>query len=164
VYGLIPTAYGYDAFGEYGASEKKCAKLLKRMDKLRGRRSRKAEKFETRGRRFLGIRVGSGKKKLSKLDRRISKMKSRYLKKGCADIVENGYGPLYPKAAAKAAQDVAAERIAQAEAETEVIRAEQAAAQMTAAAPAQAGMQQTWLIGGAAVAALLTFVFIATKK
>jgi hypothetical protein len=126
---IMPVSAAAGQWGAYGASAKRCAKLLARI-----------EKRESKGSRWS--------------TRRASKLRSKYIKKGCEAIVPNGASALNPAAAQAVAVQLQQEQAAQ------------AAAFQTTMAQASGGEAtgKPWLLGGAAVLAVLAVAWFATKE
>lgn len=66
-----------DGFGDV------CSRTKRRYKKKKALLKKKKKQFKKRGRRFLGIRTGSGKKRLATIRRRMAKIKAKARKKGC---------------------------------------------------------------------------------
>lgn len=66
-----------DGFGDV------CTRTQRRFRRKKKLYAKKKKQFKRRGRRFLGIRTGSGKKRLAKIKRRMAKIKAKARKKGC---------------------------------------------------------------------------------
>lgn len=150
-YGTLPVGYGngttlWGAFGvgygAFGASEKRCAKIERKIER------KKSKLKQTRRRR-----------KKRKLKRRIEKLQSRYMRKGCTDIVgvdilSTDVDHLTAMSSARSQAD------AEASDEFELM---QAAVAPTGSAGG-VDNSKVWLIGGAAVLGLLAVVAMSSRK
>ena len=72
-----------DPFEELDGFGDVCSRTQKRYKRKKALHKKKKKQFKRRGRRFLGIRTGSGKKRLAKIKRRMAKIKAKARKKGC---------------------------------------------------------------------------------
>jgi ElaB/YqjD/DUF883 family membrane-anchored ribosome-binding protein len=69
--------------GEYGDYGDACARKKRRYDRLRAKIRRKRKKFKRRGRRFMWIRTGTGRKWIRNKKNKLEKIRSRAASKGC---------------------------------------------------------------------------------
>lgn len=70
----------YEGYGAYGDA---CSRLQRKYKKQRKTYRKKERQFADRGRRFLGIRVGDGSKRLARLKRKYEKTKAKAESKAC---------------------------------------------------------------------------------
>ena len=149
---------GFGDFGEYGAYGDACSRLEKKYKKKLAKYRTKKKKFSSRGRRFLGIRVGDGSKRLAKLKKKYVKVREKAISKGCA----------WPEAkqrkrdlSSAKAEESRIERQMQEEFETAQANiAEQSA--LVAAQAGQGGINPLIIIGG--VGAVAVALLVMKKK
>jgi ElaB/YqjD/DUF883 family membrane-anchored ribosome-binding protein len=69
-----------DDFGDFGDT---CDRRKKRYDRLKRKIRKKKRKFKRRGRRFMWIRTGTGKKWIRNKRNRLEKIRTKAASKGC---------------------------------------------------------------------------------
>ena len=69
-----------DGYGAYGDA---CSRLERKYKRQKKKARKKGKQFERRGRRFLGIRVGDGSKRLARLEKKYKKTRDKAISKGC---------------------------------------------------------------------------------
>ena len=85
-YGVIGAGVGdlpLQGFGDFGAYGDACSRLERKYKKKLAKYRKKQKKFSSRGRRFLGIRVGDGSKRLARLKKKYVKVREKAISKGC---------------------------------------------------------------------------------
>ena len=136
-----------ESFGAYGDA---CSRLERKYKKRLRKYNKKKKQFKRRGRRFLGIRVGDGSKRLATLKKKYRKTREKAVSKGCEWPTRK-----QRKKALKSAE--AEQRRIEAQMETEFQQAQENIAETSAAIASQAGQSQInplFIIGGVGIVAV----------